>query len=51
MQKGDNLSYFVKPVTVLAFDKTHCVVEFENGTKLCTNRNTFDKPASGHNLK
>lgn len=43
MKIGLKLKYFGKDCTVLDFDKTHVVVQFENGTKLCTNRNTFEK--------
>ena len=31
------------PVTVLAEDKTHYLIQFEDGTKICTNKNTFKK--------
>jgi len=31
------------PVTVLYEDKTHYLIQFEDGTKICTNKNTFKK--------
>jgi hypothetical protein len=37
------LLYFGKPVKVLAEDKTHYLIQFENGIKICTNKNTFKK--------
>lgn len=43
MKIGDKLNYYGKTVEVVEFNYTHCVVKFENGTKLCTNKNTFFK--------
>lgn len=43
MKIGDKLNYYGKNVVVINLNLTHCVVEFENGTKLCTNKNTFFK--------
>jgi hypothetical protein len=43
MEVGQKLNYFGSVCTVVQFDKTHVVIQFENGTKLCTNRNTFEK--------
>lgn len=42
MKIGDTLNYFGKPVEVVAFDKTHVVIKFEDGTKLCTGRSLFE---------
>jgi hypothetical protein len=41
MKIGDKLDYFGKTVTVIDLNYTHCLVRFEDGTKLCTNKNTF----------
>jgi hypothetical protein len=41
MKKGIQLNYFGKMCKVLDFDKTHVLVQFENGTKLCTDINAF----------
>ena len=34
--------YYGKKAIVLDVDKTHCVIQFENGTKLCTSITTFN---------
>lgn len=43
MKTGQMLNYFGKDVEVIEFNRTHVLVKFENGTKLCTLRSTFDK--------
>jgi hypothetical protein len=43
MKIGDKLNYFGKTVEVVEFNSTHCVIKFEDGTKICTNKNTFFK--------
>jgi len=43
MKVGEKLNYFGKSVEVVEFNNTHCVIKFENGTKICTNKNTFFK--------
>jgi len=43
MKKGDSLNYFSKPVTVLDLNQTHCLIQFEDGSKICTTKNIFKK--------
>ena len=43
MKKGDILNYFGKKVIVLEINQTHVLIQFESGTKICTNRFTFSK--------
>ena len=38
---GSTLDYFGKKVTVLEEDGNYVLIEFENKTKICTNKNTF----------
>lgn len=40
-KKGNKLNYFGSIVEVVNSDNTHVVILFENGTKICTNKNTF----------
>ena len=37
------LIYFGQNVTVLTEDKTHVLILFKEGYKICTNKNTFSK--------
>ena len=34
------LVYFGQKVTILAEDKTHVLIQFDDGGKICTNKNT-----------
>lgn len=43
MKIGDKLNYFGKEVTVLETNQTHVLIQFESGTKICTNKFTFSK--------
>ena len=43
MKIGDTVNYFGKDVKIVDIDKTHVLIQFENGTKICTNKNTFLK--------
>lgn len=43
MKIGDTVNYFGKEAEVLLFDKTHVVIKFKNGTKLCTTKTAFDR--------
>jgi hypothetical protein len=43
MKTGDIVNYFSKEAEVLQFDKTHVVIKFKNGTKLCTTKTAFDR--------
>ena len=43
MQIGQKLNYFGKSVEVLEFNKTHVVIKFENGNKLCTTKTAFNR--------
>lgn len=40
---GRKLIYCGQKVTVLAEDKTHVLIQFDDGGKICTNKNTFNK--------
>jgi hypothetical protein len=42
MKIGDILNYFGESVEVVEFNDTHVLVKFENGTKICTLKSTFD---------
>lgn len=41
MKIGDKLNYFGKDVEVVEFNKTHVLIKFESGSKICTNRLIF----------
>lgn len=43
MKIGDTLNYFGQSVKVLDLNYTHVLIEFESGTKICTNKLTFSK--------
>lgn len=43
MQIGDIVNYFGKQAEVVLFDRTHVVIKFEDGSKLCTTRTAFDR--------
>jgi hypothetical protein len=43
MKIGDTLNYFGESVIVLDLNSTHVLIQFESGTKLCTNKLTFSK--------
>jgi hypothetical protein len=43
MKTGDKLNYFGKECKVIDFDKTHVLIQFESGTKICTPKSTFEK--------
>lgn len=43
MKIGQKLNYFGKTVEVVEFNQTHVLIQFESGTKICTNKNTFSK--------
>lgn len=43
MQKGDIVNYFGKQAEVVLFDRTHVVIKFKDGSKLCTTRTAFDR--------
>jgi len=43
MKIGDIVNYFGKEAEVLQFDKTHVVIKFKNGTKLCTTKTAFNR--------
>ena len=42
-EKGKKLNYFGKMVEVVDSDKTHVLILFKNGVKICTNKLTFLK--------
>lgn len=41
MKIGDIVNYFGKDVEVVDVDKTHVLIKFESGTKICTNKLYF----------
>ena len=41
MRIGDKLNYFGKYVEVVDFDKTHVLIMFKSGAKICTNKLYF----------
>jgi hypothetical protein len=43
MKKGDKLNYFGKDVEVVESNQTHVLIKFNNGSKLCTPKSTFNK--------
>jgi hypothetical protein len=43
MKIGDIVNYFGKQAEVVLFDRTHVVIKFEDGSKLCTTRTAFDR--------
>jgi len=43
MKIGSKLNYFGKNVEVVDLNRTHVLVKFENGSKLCTPKSTFNK--------
>ena len=43
MKIGDKVNYFGKEAEVIELDKTHVVIKFNSGTKICTNKSTFSK--------
>jgi hypothetical protein len=43
MKIGDTVNYFGKQAKVVLFDRTHAVIQFENGSKLCTNKTGINR--------
>jgi hypothetical protein len=43
MKIGDTLNYFGNKVIVIETNQTHVLIQFESGTKICTNKFTFSK--------
>ena len=43
MQINQKLNYFGQTVEVVEFNRTHVLVKFENGIKLCTTKLCFSK--------
>lgn len=43
MKIGDKLNYYGKDCEVVDFNQTHVLIQFESGTKICTNRFSFAK--------
>ena len=41
MKIGQKVNYFGKEVEVVEFNKTHVLIKFESGIKICTNRLMF----------
>jgi hypothetical protein len=37
------VNYFGKQAEVLEFNKTHVLIKFENGNKLCTTKTAFNR--------
>jgi len=47
MKIGDKLKYFGKDVEVVDFNKTHVLIRFESGVKICTNKARFNTNQEG----
>lgn len=43
MQIGQKVNYFGKNAEVLEFNRTHVLIKFENGNKLCTTKTAFNR--------
>lgn len=43
MKIGDTISFFGKEAKVVEFNRTHFLIQFESGIKICTNRLIFKK--------
>jgi len=43
MKIGDRVNYFGKEAEVLEFNKTHVLIKFINGSKLCTTKTAFNR--------
>ena len=43
MQKGDIVNYFGKEAKVVLFNRTHVVIKFKDGSKICTTKTAFDR--------
>ena len=43
MKIGITVNYFGKQAEVLEFNKTHVLIKFKNGTKLCTTKTAFNR--------
>ena len=43
MKIGDKLNYFGTDCEVVEFNKTHVLIMFESGVKICVNRFSFEK--------
>jgi hypothetical protein len=43
MQIGQKVNYFGKNAEVLEFNRTHVLIKFENGSKLCTTKTAFNR--------
>ena len=41
MKIGQKVNYFGKEVEVVEFNRTHVLIKFESGIKICTNRLMF----------
>lgn len=44
MKIGDIVNYFGRDAEVIDLNQTHCLIKFiDSGTKLCTQKSTFEK--------
>ena len=43
MKIGQKVNYFGKKAEVVEFNKTHVLIKFESGSKICVNKFSFDK--------
>ena len=43
MKTGDIVNYFGKIAEVVLFDRTHVVIKFNNGSKICTTKTAFNR--------
>jgi hypothetical protein len=42
MKIGDKLNYFGRYCEVVEFNRTHVLIKFASGTKICTNKFSFE---------
>ena len=43
MQIADIVNYFSKEAEVVEFNKTHVVIKFKDGSKICTTKTAFNR--------
>jgi hypothetical protein len=43
MTIGQQVNYFGKIAEVLEFNRTHVLIKFKNGSKLCTTKTAFNR--------
>ena len=43
MKIGDIVNYFGKEAEVCLFNRTHVVIKFKDGSKICTTKTAFNR--------